>query len=755
MPVAPGPDVPWAAICLAALLAASPPARGADGGSPAQPPAAASAEATARYVDSAAWQAHFEKWVEHTLAREQVEQASAERVPFDSERVRIVLEDLEERRFAQLRDAPQLPPQAIPRPLGRGLQGAALEAARAYASGDRAGALERLRAPALASDGQALHVRAQLIDELTAGMHPIYRLAGIELYREALRAERDLPQADRARVRIAQMYLELGLVPEARAELRPLLEQGLGEPYASAALISAAEATLADRDPTRALELLARLDLDALAPETRAWELRRRADSLFALRRFTEALDLYRELLGDEPARAAERLGDDALLAARFGFALACHGRAPQAVQLLDAVLTRPLPPAGEATVRLALARALRAVRAFERATEVAAGIPPLRPAPEIAALGAAEALESARRGAAAAGASDPEEPGLRVLPEGTAELIEPTSSVPERGLLDYRVAVLPVPGDGPAAVVDRLARLLIALPPGDLRLLVQDDLVSRLGAALAAAAQGDSGPDDAELLDRVERALRPALVGENELLLALEALYRAGRRSTCVRWSRVLQQREERPIRRGQAAWRRAQCLRAGDADAGAADWLLADADGGESGAFAVALAALAAEHQLRRGELARALETYQRAAEALVDPRLAGPVLLRLGELRLEAGSDALALRELLRGLAAPLDPSDPFRKAGVLALLRLGRRGTGGEQLVALLREERGRAEPWWAEAYTYLGQRAGDVSATAPPGGGPFARAAREFAALDGLRDQIRTLARRKELADSSR
>jgi tetratricopeptide (TPR) repeat protein len=619
--------------------------------------------------------------------------------------------------------------------VARGARGAALEAARAWSKGERQHALAILRAPDLMNDAQAVHLRAQLLDELSTGLLPLYRLGVVRLYREALLLDRDSPAAGRARVRSAQILLELGLVPEARAELAPHLD-ALSGSDSVAGLVTLAEITYRGGDPTRAIELMARLDLQALPLEMRAWELERRADSFFALRRFSEALDLYAARFDLAAAPAP-----DPRAAARFAFALLLHGRGPEALARLASALEHaPLAePPLEALLRLVQARALRETAAYSEAVRAAAAVPPLWPGSEVAALGAVEALESARLSGSEALA----------LPPGTAEMVQPTSAIPALALLSYRVASRPAPGDGPRSSIDRIGRVLVGVRPGPLQLLAQEDLTHRLSPELERWALGKAAPDPG-LLDVVENYLRPHLMGESELLLAVESLSRDARRSTCVRWSQILQQRERRPLRRGVAAWRRAQCLGAPRGDGNTAQRLLADADSGESGPFALALAALAAENELRAGRAQAAIDGYARALTALAEPRLVGPVLLRSGELQVDLGRPSLALRDLLRGMAQTERlERDPLRKAGLLALLRLARASHGAQGLPELLEREARHADEWWGPAWAYFARSQG-LRMDTPAGDAPFARAARELDAIDALAGRVRERAGKRAL-----
>ena len=56
------------------------------------------------------------------------------------------------------------------------------------------------------------------------------------------------------------------------------------------------------------------------------------------------------------------------------------------------------------------------------------------------------------------------------------------------------------------------------------------------------------------------------------------------------MRWAHTLRQRETRPLRRGLAVWRRASCLGIPERDEATARALVAQADGGETGSFALA---------------------------------------------------------------------------------------------------------------------------------------------------------------------
>ncbi len=709
------------ALLLSVILpAAAVPAQDvADGAAPLRAP-----------VDSRAWQAHFVQRVEQGAVRELVRAARQGLQAFSEDRTLPILDELEDQRLAALRELPRLPDHAVPAMLARNVEGSSLEAARAYASGEHQRALEILRAPELAEDAGAVHLRAQLLDELSKGLHAIYRLAVIQGYRRAIRLDDSVAEADRARLRIGQIYIELGMLPEARAALRPYLGTPMSGNHGTALTMTLAEAAFLDRDPTRALELLARLELGALPPAALRWELRRRGDALFNLERFAEAHAVYRDLLDD-----GRRIPDEALLGVRFAYTLVLHGRALDAIDVLETVLELNPAPQVAATARLVLARALRTRARHGPAVLAAAPAPALWPGSQIAALAAVEAIENARL----------EGRDSLALPRGAGPLVRPTTEVPALALLSYLVARRPAPGDARHALQRRLGALLVALPPGPLRQLVQDDLIDRVADDLEAHALAEPGADPG-VLDTVARYLRPELTRENALLLAVEAMARDGRRSACVRWSRTMQLRETRPLRRGLAVWRRASCLGLPERDLATARALVAEADGGETGSFALALASLAAEIHVRRGELQLAADTYTRATTALGEPRLLGPVLLRLGEIEAAAGRPGLARRNLLRGLSMTEDPelaSDPARKAGLLALVRLEGSESERRAVATLLGREGEHADDWWAPAWAYLAAReAGAVRAL--EGDAAFARAAREQHAARRVAGRVRRL-----------
>lgn len=689
------------------------------------------AQETPPLIESHAWQARFVEWVEEHLVVEQIA-AAAEHLPaFDRRFVLRVLDRLEDDQVLALGEPPLLPEQARAKMLARGVEGDALAAARKFADGEHAQALDALRAPHLAADAAAQHMRAQLLDHLTADFDPLYRLYAIDLYRVALRLGPDMPQADRALLRIGQIYLEIGFAAEARAALRTLLAREPDEPYRTAALLSLAEAAYADRAPVRAIEHLARIELEPLRAETRGWIDRRHADSLARLERYAEAVTLYG---GQAIAGQA-----GSLLRVRHAFALLHTNEWREAQPLLESVATSAAPHSTRAVAYLLLARAHRRASAFEEASQLATRATQLAPGTQLAALAAAEVLEAERE------LSN----GPVSLPAGTAPLVQDATFAPSVGLLSYLALSTPNPGDTPEQQRRRLGSLSVTLPPGLVQQLAHRHLVSELAQDLADIATGRSEPAAAVLAD-TGRYLRPETMDENVLLLATESMRRAGDMERCVRWARVIQRREPRPLRRGIGTWRAINCRYPNGGDEGVARSLMVLADSGEAGPFALAVAAIAAEIHLRQGELERAALTYARAVESLSEPSFVGPVLLRLGEVEVALGRDALGLRRLARGLALTDGPdaaAEPFRKAGLVALARASARSGQTEPALSLLRAERERAGDWWGDAYAYLLMRSGEE--TQIDGDSVFARGARERDAIGALRERLQKILQRQQ------
>ena len=168
---------------------------------------------------------------------------------------------------------------------------------------------------------------------------------------------------------------------------------------------------------------------------------------------------------------------------------------------------------------------------------------------------------------------------------------------------------------------------------------------------------------------------------------------------------------------------------------------------DGGTSGPFALALAALAAEKIVRKGDLPKAVRVYERALESVAEPRLLGPSLLRLGELQLALGQLNLGTRRILRGLSLTDQDdtvTDPFRKAGLvaLALSLVQTRQPESSRAAKHLKHEQQQAEEWWKPAYAYLALRAGIE--LKPEGNDVFSRAALQIRKADRLQRRIKKL-----------
>ena len=691
----------------------------------------ANAQEAPALIDSKVWQARFREWVEQQLVRDQIDAAAVNLPTLDRRLVLRVLDRLEDDQLHSLREAPALPEDAVVKMLARGIDGPALEAARLFADGQAAEALRILRVPELAEDAPTQHLRAQLLDNKSAGLHPLYRLQVIELYREALRLDAELPQAYRAHLRIGQIYLELRFGREARAALRTHLAADVPEPYRTAAQLSLAEAAYVDRAPVRTIEHLAMIDLEAISPATRDWVTRRHADSLVKLERYEEAIALYRRVLrADVPL--------EPLVALNLAFALLHTGEWRAAPELLDPLVAGSASPPIRALAGMLLARAQRRLASFKEASKSATRATQLVPGTEVAALAAVETLEAER---ALGNESVP-------LPPGTAPLVQSSTFVPAVGLLTYLALAAPAPGDTAQEQRRRLGSLAVTLPPGIVQHLAYTDLVTWLASDLALIATRQIEPDPAILAD-TGRYLRPRTMDEDVLLLAIESQMLAGDHNRCARWARTLQHREPRPLRRGIGTWREVTCRLPAAGDVNAARRMMVLADSGAAGPFALAVAAIAAETHVQRGDLERAALNYARALESFSEPTFVGPVLLRLGEIEVVLGRDALALSRLSRGLTlsdAPNAASEPFRKAGIVALARVAARSEKPERALRLLQTEHDRAEDWWAEAYAYLLLNTG---ATDPPKGDSlFARGARALDEIKAMRARLERVQRRR-------
>jgi tetratricopeptide (TPR) repeat protein len=697
------------------------------------------AEEAPPLIASRVWQARFEEWVEHHLVTEQIEAAAKDLPTFNRSLILRILDRLEDDEILALRKPPALPAEAQVKMLARGLHGETLEAARLFANGEEAHALQLLGAPELARDPATQHLRAQLLDHLTVGFHPIYRLQVIELYREALRLDASVPPADRAYLRIGQIYLELRFAAEARAALRTLIADDPPEPYRTVAQLSLAEASYSDRAPVHAIEHLAQIDLDAIRPDTREWVHRRHADGLIKLERYAESLSLY-ERIADDDAKSKM----DPLLGLNFAFAL-LHTRDWQAAAaVLNPIVAGDAPTPIRAVAGMLLARVHRRSKSFEQASHHAAQATRLAPGTNVAALSAVEVLEAER---ALGNDSVP-------LPQGSATLVQRATLTPSVGLLSYLVLASPSPGDTARDRRQRLGELAVTLPPGVVQQLAHVHLVYELSQDLARIATRQVEPVPAILAD-VGRYLRPETMDENVLLLSIQSLQLGGDRNRCVRWARTMQRREPRPLRRGIGIWWEVTCHIAGRSDSDVARRLMVIADSGEAGPFALAVAAIAAETQLQQGNVERAALTYARALESFSEPTFVGPVLLRLGEIEVAMGRDALGLRRLSRGLALIQGPGaagEPFRKAGIVALIRAASRSGNRGGALTLLRAEMDQADEWWEAAYTYMLYDEGDPR---PDGDGLFARSAQESDEIDAIRERLNRIQQRRSAGSRAR
>ncbi len=695
------------------------------------------AETPGPVVDSQAWQGRFEAWVETTLVEEQLEEAARNLPEFDRATTLRVLDELVMKRLESKRDAPWQLAEAMPHVRAQGLEGASLAAAQHYARGALDEALRLVEDPELEADAGAVHLRAQLLDEHTRSSHPSKRLETIGAYRYALSLAPDSPMARRARLRVGQIFLGLGFIPEAAAALRGLLDSPPTTRLGLAAHVSFAEASYLHRDAKTAIDTIVKLDPQALSPEGRRWAVQRMADSLFQLERFPAAIAAYRKAIQE----AGEEV--DPMVRLRLAAALLQTRKVSEAETQLRVMLLGDTPPQLAALGGLLLARAAREAESFQQASERGSEVLHVLPHSPEAALAAVEVLEAERLAGN----------GELNLPEAAFELLDLRATTPEFGLLAYRVASVPGPHGTEKNVRRWLGNLSKTLPEGAVRELAHEDLAGRLQAHLKEVYEETSKPD-LSVLDEVEKFMRPMIVDENALLVGLETFYRLERWKSCMRWGRALYKREVRPIRRGLGAWRESQCRLVKEPELVSARRLLDVADSGKAGPFSLALASLAGEGLVRRGELPKAVRVYERALESVAEPRLLGPGLMRLGELQLSLGDLKLGMRRIVRGLSLTDDAeiaTDPFRKAALIALVRAlpNTKGAGSSQAAKLLRREHKRAEDWWKPAYAYLRFRAGVGSA--PEGEDLFSRAASQLRRAERLEARIKKVVESVERA----
>jgi tetratricopeptide (TPR) repeat protein len=720
------------ALGLSALVA-----RGVRAEPETEPTPAPSAEPNQvpfRARDSHAWQAHFEAWIETMLIEPELRAAAQNLRPPDPGATLRVLAELSSRHTLEIADPTRFPPLVEPRVVARGLSGAAIEAAREYAKGDVKKALAEVDKPELLGDPDAAHFRAQLIDERTQEKGPRERLRAIDEYRFALSLSRDVPQAARARVRIAQIYLEIGFLLEAAASLRPHLDPPLPRPYDIPAALTFAEAGYQAKDYTRTLATLQAIPPDALLPPMRPWVQQRLGDAHFALRAYPRAIEQYSALRDALKAGALPPIAG-----LRLGYALIQEKRFDDAVAALEPVFAAKdsSPIVGLAGVLLARAHAERnqytamrgvALDTVERFTHEPAG-----------ALGGTYLLEAERLGAGDA----------RSNTVKLSAIIDYKTSSPEVGLLSARFLrrSRSIESLESAKGLGLIAR---SLPPGPVHTLVHDELTWLLLNKLVARTRVSPGPTS-EVVNTIESELTPRSMEENGLLITLQTLQQMGHLDTCVAWSKVLRDREVRPIRRGLGAWREMQCTRESELGDFGPNRMLTVADNGDVGPFSLAFAALAAESLVERGDMTRAVLVYERALESFAEPQILGPVLLRVGELHAAMGRDGLAMRRLVRGMTitdSDATAADPFRKAGMVTLAHIAAHSDRTQRYEALAKRERGRVEPWWTSAYDYLGYRMGVASP--PEGDDPFANAAAELKRAEAMAARLREAAKPDEV-----
>jgi len=688
------------------------------------------ASARGELVDSIAWQARFESWVETELVRDQLLDA-AEQLPERDPRAALrALDEIVASKAAGASNRADLPSEAVPRIMARGLQGRSMVAARLYARGKTTEAFELLSLPELSRDAFAAHLRAQLIDDAFEGDHPLDWLEVIDQYRFAIALDRKLPQTQRARIRIAQLYLDIDFNAEAMSTLKSHVEAGFAEPFATSANLTLSEAAARAGRAELALEALDRLDLDRLSPTTRIWAQRRRGDMLFQLERFDDAAVVYRGLLATE----GEVEGDSLI---RMAYAMIEQGSSEEIEPELIRVLHSEPPHGAAPMAGLLLTRAAERRDDVKEVGRLAATILQRFPgAPE--SLLAGSYLMEAQRIARVE---------VPIVPAPVMHMLQWDSEEPADALLAYEAALVPEHGTAPSETRARLARLVRSVRPGSVRSLIYGELSRQLTERIARAVIAGKEPDE-HVLDEVVAHLSPETAADDQILLVLEGLFRAGRTEQCSRWATGLTARDVRAVRRGIGEWRHLHCSYPAGPEGSSR--LIIAADTGKAGPFSLALGALGAERAIEAGDLERASRIYSRSLESFAEPRVLGPVLLRIGEIEAELGRDALATRHLVRGLAltdSAATAADPLRKTGIVVLADVTHRRNRPRRLVAMLEEELRYVGPWWDAAYRYLGYRAG--SGEPPTGDNLFAEAAKTIKRIEKVEAHIRKIVRAAE------
>ena len=714
---------------------------------------AETAPAAGAVTEPILWAAHFEGWVDRLLSSVEIQAARAAQPASDPEAPYRVLLELMRQRTLGLERAPGLPEGAVPPLAADGIDGEALRAARLYAQGQGLEALAVLRDASLARAAPAVHLRAQLRDELERDVPPWQRLDVAQEYRLAISLGGDPATVARARVRVAQIQLELGFAPEAMAALRLHLDGSLPVPYGGMAALTYADAALREHAYAAALEALESAPRGQLSDTSASWLSRSIGDARFRLEQYAKASEAYAAYTAGLGAPGPR--GADPLTQARWAFALLRSEQTGRAIELLAPILRDR--PAHELTTILGLllveAHAQRGEH--QRMQQVAEDALAREPDSEDAPLAALFVLEAQRlRGL-----------GLKP-PQGVADLAKFDTPVPARGLLAFRIETGKAATEQGQKTLDHFAELTRSLPDGSVKALVHDELAQRLIARLRKTAPDQ--PLDPALLDTIEAQLSPRQMEENELLLSIEALRSAGRFESCAAWALALREREVRPLRRGLGAWRKAQCehplgapeppppaaTEEGEAPAPTrAEALLEISDSGEAGPYSLAFAALAAEDFVKRGDLEGAVRVYERGLESFAEPLLIGPVLLRLGELHAASGREGLARQRLVRGLTlteGDATAADPFRKVGTVLLARLVTQRGDPARLREFLRRDVPRLDSWWPAAYTFLGSRVG-LELPAQTADDPFSEAAAEIERTAAIQARLRAVAERGKTA----
>ncbi len=709
----------WVALLVGAVLVLPTLGRAAD-------PTPARKEPHWTVTPSELWLPAFVAWIDRRLSIEQLREArNGPRPPEPNDGVKL-LDRLVLERIEELQDPLGLPPYAVPPLNARGITGATLEVARSYMEGHVEEALRRLDEPDLRAEPLAAHVRAQLLDEQTGEAHPAVLLDLIETYRAALRIGPDADPAHRARLRIGQIYLKIGFVAEARAELRVLRDVELPDGLRKRLLISLAEAAFRVRDVEQALEELERLSVASLPRDARRWAHHRRGDVLLTLHRFPPAADEYRRARDLHDATTPPT----ATLRLRLALAELESGKPGRALKTLE-----PIPATSSAPSALAgllRSRAYRQLGEFEQAALEALRILDGDVETELSALAGVATIEAERlRGRKST-----------AIPPGASKILEQGSRIPGVGLLTYHIAKITVPGERPGAMRRRIAEVLLTLPEGPVRSLIRRDLSHRIGSHLAAFLfKGE--PLDSDSLEDLERYLHPRHVPEDLVLLALETFFRTAEHTRCANWARALEAREVRPIRKGLAIWREAQCAGGALPDPDPRSALRRLAESGEAGAFSLPLLVLVAEGMFRRGEMDQAREVYERGLESFRTPDLVGPVLIRLGEVWMVTGRADDAPRPVLEGLAL-LDPEFapalPFRSLGLVTLLRLAEWHTPTRAVRTSVNEALNTAPEEWGGPLRYLASRV--KLADPPSGSGLFGRATAVLRETDQFSTRLR-------------